>query len=877
MSLFVHLNAQSYHYTQGFESNADGDGWFFSNTSTSTGNNNGFYSGDYAIKMNDEAYIQTPNLPNSIKLYFYYKTALYNNAMEGILSVSKSTDNGSTWTEIKSISASSAMAYTLDSIDINETGACMVRFTYAKVAGLFFLDDIAMTKVAEQIDSDNVDITDISASCLSVSSEELVFTEDIPGVYVAHDSIGFDAACVLTCNPFAPDATVEQVKAAYPMPGSSDTAIFEVTAQNQTTTATYKAVVSRSLYQSKFGCVSEIDQNKSLYDGWVFSGRRYPSASKGNGGLYPGDKIFRIYNKDGDVGSITTPKFSSISTLSFVAKFSKADGTEAFVIQTSTDGVNFEDFKTYAQGGDIPSYTTESANDAFSPIQTIELNMEDVYVRFLVLATNSNAVRIGIDDIGIRATYDFIPTYSVEFSVVDFDQLPLSGATITIGTQDYTTDANGRIYLTDLTPGEMNYTVTYNDFIEKSGMVIIDGAIQEDVILLDEELEIFLALGQSNMAGRAPIASYTDSIEGAYLLDDNNTWVPASNPMNLYSNIRKDVSVQDLGPSYSFAQTMSKYLDKRVCMIVNARGGTSISKFSEGGIYHESLMSRVAEANAYGDVKAAIWHQGESNSSSYSSYLSNLGGLVTDIREATNDDFYFVAGQLGPWYDKYKGFNDNLVNISTEVSNSNYVVNDSLWHRGDSTHFNSISQIVLGQRYAQSVLHSVYDIDIAVFNLVIDGTISVTCGDDVMNASGSFTPLWSDDAVLEIKASEGSEFASLSINGMEVSEAVGLSSYNYIPLTNDQKLTITATMNNTSALDNTTSTSLAFYPNPTLGTISFRGGADLYHVRLYDLAGRQVHYQACRSSLDISSLKGGCYLLHIQSGDDVLVDRVILN
>ena len=872
------MNAQEdvwYHFQEGFPS-LEIDGWVFSSVASS-GFDNGLYEGTNALKMKN-SYVQMPSLTSSLQFSFWYRTG--NKGVEdGNIYALKSTDEGQTWDTLNAIVNVTETMTTYQEVvcDIDELNACILRIETSYTDGFWVIDDIAVTKEAPQIAADNVEITSISASCKTVSSEEVEFVEDVPGVFVAEDSIGFDAECTLSCTPFSPYATVEQIKGAYPMPGANDTAIFVVTAQDQVTTATYKVIIAKSLYQTKFGFVPAIDQNISSYDGWSFAGRRYPSASKGNGGAYPGENIMRIYNKDGDVGYFTSPQYSSISTLSFVAKFSKADGTEGFVVQTSTDGVNFEDFKTYVTGGDIPSYTTESADDPFSAVQTLELNMEDVYVRFLVLETNSSDVRIGIDDVAIRATYDYTPTYSVEFSVVDFDKNPLESATITIDSQDYTTDVNGRVYLTDLTPGEMNYSVAYNDFIEKSGKVIINGAIQEDVILLDEELEIFVALGQSNMAGRADIGDYTASIDGAYLLDYDGAWVAAQNPMNMYSNIRKDLEDQKLGPSYSFAQTMAKYLDKRVCMIVNARGGTSLSKFSEGGIYNEAMMSRIKEANAYGDVKAVIWHQGESGSSSYSTYLSRLNELVVDIREATDDNFFFVAGQLGPWYDKYKGFNDNLVNISSEVSNSNYVVNDSLWHRGDSTHFNTISQIVLGQRYAQSVLHNVYDLDIAVFNLVLDGAFSVTCGDDVMTTSGSFTPLWSDDAVLEIKADGEASFASLSINGIEISEAVGASTYNYTPTTDNQKLTITATMGLESALDNTSAESLAFYPNPTSGTITFSGGDDLYHVCLYDLAGRQVHYQECRSSLDISSLKGGCYLLQIQSGEDVLVDRVILN
>lgn len=395
-------------------------------------------------------------------------------------------------------------------------------------------------------------------------------------------------------------------------------------------------------------------------------------------------------------------------------------------------------------------------------------------------------------DIGGMSNSNKSQYCSVVFNVFDFEKQVLSGVEVSVGNVSLMTDNKGQVRFSNLPVGMVYYSAKHIAYGDRIDSLELSGIDTVDIALLDTEIELFLALGQSNMAGRGAIGEHTKPLENAYLLNDFDTWVPAINPMNLYSNVRKEIPMQRLSPSYSFAQTMAKYLEHPVCMIVNARGGTSVQKFAEGGIYHKQLIDRVAKANIYGDVKAVIWHQGESNSRDGSSYLSDLNGLVTDLRETVGDDFYFVAGQLGPWYDKYKAFNDMLPTISTVISKADYVSNDSLWHRGDKTHFNTASQILLGQRYAQKVLAEVYGIEIGLFKISLQGDVYVKCGDDTLLNSGSFTSLWQDGLQLHIFAEEGHVFDHLSINGVDLVSAEGLSEYLYTPENSDVYLEVSS-------------------------------------------------------------------------------------
>lgn len=68
---------------------------------------------------------------------------------------------------------------------------------------------------------------------------------------------------------------------------------------------------------------------------------------------------------------------------------------------------------------------------------------------------------------------------------------------------------------------------------------------------------IYLLIGQSNMAGRAPFTkAQAAPIERGYLLNDKDQWEPAANPLNRYSTIRKGIGMQKMNPGYSFAMAM---------------------------------------------------------------------------------------------------------------------------------------------------------------------------------------------------------------------------------------------------------------------------------------------------------------------------------
>jgi hypothetical protein len=223
---------------------------------------------------------------------------------------------------------------------------------------------------------------------------------------------------------------------------------------------------------------------------------------------------------------------------------------------------------------------------------------------------------------------------------------------------------------------------------------------------------IFLLIGQSNMAGRAPWRP--EDVEPqpcrTFLLDNNGNWITAKEPCNAYSTIRKDLDMQGMGPGTSFARTIENHVPSiSIGLVVNARGGSAISEWKKGTPYYSEAVLRTREAMKTGTLKAVLWHQGESDLGN-SSYLGNLTAFIRDLRADLGfEKLPFVAGELVPEKNKLD-FNKRLSALPDTVEYCAVVSSDGLVRiAGESLpHFDAASQRLLGQRYGEAVVRLAY-------------------------------------------------------------------------------------------------------------------------------------------------------------------------
>jgi len=195
-----------------------------------------------------------------------------------------------------------------------------------------------------------------------------------------------------------------------------------------------------------------------------------------------------------------------------------------------------------------------------------------------------------------------------------------------------------------------------------------------------EKLHIYLLIGQSNMAGRAQIPDEdTGPIEGCYMLDRENRWVPASNPLNRYSTIISSTKNQRLNPGYMFAKTMRQN-GPNFCIgiIGNARGATNITKWIPGTRYY-------TEAD----------------------YHLKLKKIIAQMRKDLGDeDMFFVAGGICE-DDRSPGgqlINAQLAKLPSEVPFTGLASSEGLKSFDGRWHFAAEDMKILGTRYAQAMI-----------------------------------------------------------------------------------------------------------------------------------------------------------------------------
>lgn len=216
-----------------------------------------------------------------------------------------------------------------------------------------------------------------------------------------------------------------------------------------------------------------------------------------------------------------------------------------------------------------------------------------------------------------------------------------------------------------------------------------------------EALHIYLLIGQSNMAGRAPFtAEESADIQRCYLLNAEDNWESARNPLNRYSTIRKNIGLQKMNPGYAFAKRMiEKDNNISIGLIVNAKGGTSIRQWAKGSEFYKEALRRTNVAQKTGTLEGILWHQGESDAGD-AQYLEKLEALIADFRDdLDNPNLIFIAGQVND----LPLINDQIAKLPEAVSFTGFVSSDGLAAM-DRWHFDAESMKLLGQRYADEML-----------------------------------------------------------------------------------------------------------------------------------------------------------------------------
>ncbi len=218
-----------------------------------------------------------------------------------------------------------------------------------------------------------------------------------------------------------------------------------------------------------------------------------------------------------------------------------------------------------------------------------------------------------------------------------------------------------------------------------------------------ERLHVYLLIGQSNMAGRAPLPEANrQPLERVFLLNDDGEWEVAREPFNRYASFEKwPDEKQKKGPGASFVRAMlAADPEIQIGLVVNARGDTSVHHWQSHQRTYREALRRVRIAARTGTIRGVLWNQGEYDRDRLDGFLEALKTLVGNLRADLGvPDLPFVAGGvLG-----LPHVNAQLERLPAEMPGTGFATSEGL--RGfDRHHFDGPSQKILGERYAAEML-----------------------------------------------------------------------------------------------------------------------------------------------------------------------------
>lgn len=217
------------------------------------------------------------------------------------------------------------------------------------------------------------------------------------------------------------------------------------------------------------------------------------------------------------------------------------------------------------------------------------------------------------------------------------------------------------------------------------------------------DLQLFLLVGQSNMAGRGKVTPADEQTNPRiFMLDKACAWVPAKDPVHF-----DKPKVAGVGLCSEFARCVAaKDPAAKVGLVPCAFGGTTLDQWKPGSALYTNAVARMRVALKSGQLKAILWHQGEGDSSAAkaATYPARFAAMIAQLRKDLGaPDVPVLVGELGASYNKaYAPFNAMLPQVTNAVPRSALVSSEGLGSNPDKVHFSADALRDFGKRYFEA-------------------------------------------------------------------------------------------------------------------------------------------------------------------------------
>ena len=220
-------------------------------------------------------------------------------------------------------------------------------------------------------------------------------------------------------------------------------------------------------------------------------------------------------------------------------------------------------------------------------------------------------------------------------------------------------------------------------------------------------MDIFLLMGQSNMAGRGLLEDVEPIRDERIRVFQDGRWAVAEEPLH------HDRPTAGIGLAMSFARAvLAAGPDREIGLVPRAVGSTPLERWMPGADLYEGAMAAARSVARDGAIKAVLWHQGEHDSKSEadaSSYARRFSVMAATLREQLDAPLLpVILGELGGYLAKrhdfphYRIVNAELRKVPEAVPHSAFVNAEGLTDKGDSLHYDARSLRVFGERYADA-------------------------------------------------------------------------------------------------------------------------------------------------------------------------------
>ena len=215
-------------------------------------------------------------------------------------------------------------------------------------------------------------------------------------------------------------------------------------------------------------------------------------------------------------------------------------------------------------------------------------------------------------------------------------------------------------------------------------------------------LQIFLLIGQSNMAGRGAVEA-PDRIphERVFMLTKELTWVPAVDPIHFDKPERIGV-----GLAKTFGAVVADADPTAVIGLVPAAfGGSALDEWMPGAPHYVNAVARAREALKHGRLAGILWHQGESDSApdKAATYVGRFAKMIAQLRaDLGAGEVPVIVGETGRFRADAAAINAALATVPASVPHCAFVPADGLGDKGDKLHFDTPALREFGRRYARA-------------------------------------------------------------------------------------------------------------------------------------------------------------------------------